>query len=84
MKATHFVGLLCVGLCGCGGGDGGTPVMPAPPAAPAPPESYMFSAHDVLVLTQSKSETTDPISVNGGAGGSVTGTDETSDPIAVE
>lgn len=87
MKAINLVSAvaLCVGLCACGGGDGGgTPVMPAPPSAPAPPQSYMIGVHDVFVLTQSQSETADPISVDGGSGGSVTGSDETSDPIAVE
>jgi hypothetical protein len=86
MKPCNFLGIvaLCVGLCGCGGGGGGTPVMPAPPSSPAPPQSYMVGVHDVLGLAQSQSETTDPISVDGGSGGSITGSDETSDPIAVE
>ena len=86
MKPGNFLGVvaLCVGLCGCGGGDGGMPVMPAPPSSPAPPQSYMVGVHDVLVLAQSQSETADPISIDGGNGGSITGSDETSDPIAVE
>ena len=87
MKPSNFLGVvvLCVGLWGCGGGDGGgTPVMPAPPSSPAPPQSYMVGVHDVFVLTQSQSETADPISIDGGSGGSITGSDETSDPIAVE
>ena len=84
MKANHFIGLLCVGLSACGGGDGGTPVTPAPPSAPAPPASLMLSVHDVQVLTQSSSETDDPLKVNGGAGGSITGSDETSDPVSVD
>ena len=86
MKPSNFLGAvaLCVGLCGCGGGNGGgTPVMPAPPSSP-PPQSYMVGVHDVLGLTQSQSETADPISIDGGDGGSITGSDETSDPIAVE
>ena len=84
MKPGNFFGVvaLCVGLCGCGGGDGGgMPMMPAPPA---PPQSYMAGVHDVLVLTQSQSETADPIFVVGGSGGAITGSDETSDPMAVE
>lgn len=86
MKARNIVGAaaLCVGLYGCGGGDSGTAVMAAPPTPPAPPASYMTSVHDVYGLTQSQSESADPISVNGGNGGSITGTDETSDPMAVE
>ena len=87
MKPSNFLGVvvLCVGLWGCGGGDGGgTPVMPAPPSSPVPPQSYMVGVHDVFVLAQSQSETADPISVNGGDGGSITGSDETSDPMAVE
>ena len=86
MKPSNLLGAvaLSVGLCACGGGGGGTPVMPAPPSAPAPPKSYMASVNDVFALTKSQSETDDPISVNGGSGGSVTGSDETSDPMAVE
>jgi hypothetical protein len=87
MKPSKLVGAvaLCAGLFGCGGGGGGgTPTMPAPPSSPPPPQSYTASVHDVFVLTQSKSETDDPISVDGGNGGSVTGSDETSDPMAVE
>jgi len=76
---------LCVGLCACGeGGGDGMPMMPAPPSSPPPPQSYMASVQDVFALTQTKSETDDPISVDGGNGGSVTGSDETSDPMAVE
>jgi hypothetical protein len=86
MKPSNFLGVvaLCVGLWGCGGGGGSTPVMPAPPSSPAPPQSYMVGVHDVFVLAQSQSETADAISVNGGDGGSITGSDETSDPMAVE
>lgn len=85
MKARNIVfGVgMCVGLWACGGG-GGTPMSPQPPSSPAPPQSYMVGVHDVLVLTQSQSETSDPIQVNGGNGGSITGSDETSDPMAVE
>jgi hypothetical protein len=76
---------MCVGLWGWGGGDGGgTSMMPSPPSSPPPPQSYMVGVHDVVVLSQSQSETSDPILVDGGNGGSVTGSDETSDPVAVE
>jgi hypothetical protein len=85
MKARKFIGLavLCVGLCGCGGDDHGMPVMTAPPSSPPPPppQSYMASVKDVYGLTQAQSETADPIDINGG---SITGSDETSDPMAVE
>jgi hypothetical protein len=87
MKVSHFIGIgaLCVGLYGCGGGDhGSTPMAPAPPASPPPPTSVMFSVNDVYSLTQSQSETDDPKEVNGGSGGSITGSDDTSDPMAVE
>jgi hypothetical protein len=84
MKARNIVGVVCVGLWGCGGGDGGGTSMTPPPSTPPPPQSYMVGVHDVFVLTQSQSETADPISVDGGSGGSITGSDETSDPMAVE
>ena len=87
MKLSHFIGIgvLCVGLCACGGGDhGGTPMTPAPPSSPPPPASVMFSVNDVYTLAQSQSETDDPKGVNGGNGGSITGSDETADPMAVE
>jgi hypothetical protein len=86
MKAKNIVGVvgMCVGLWGCGGSDHGTPVSSAPPSSPAPPQSYMVGVHDVFVLTQSQSETSDPILVDGGNGGTITGSDETSDPMAVE
>jgi hypothetical protein len=44
----------------------------------------MLSVQDVYALTQSQSETDDPKEVNGGSGGSITGSDETSDPMAVQ
>ena len=87
MKVSHFIGIgvLCVGLYACGGGDhGGTPMTPAPPSSPPPPASVTFSANDVLMMARSQSETDDPQSVNGGNGGSISGSDETSDPVAVE
>jgi len=84
MKVRNMVGVVCVGLWGCGGGSGGTAMTPPPSSTPPPPQSYMVGVHDVFVLTQSQSETADPISVNGGSGGSITGSDETSDPMAVE
>lgn len=86
MKARNIVGVvgMCVGLWGCGGDGGGASMTPPPPSSPAPPQSYMVGVHDVLVLTQSQSETSDPILVDGGNGGSVTGSDETSDPVAAE
>jgi hypothetical protein len=87
MKVSHFmgIGIVCVTLYGCGGSDHDTaPVPPAPPSSPPPPASLMFSVNDVYALTQSQSETDDPKEVNGGNGGSITGSDETSDPMAVE
>jgi len=86
MKVSHFIGIgaLCLGLYGCGGGDHATPMMPPPTSAPPPPASVMLSVHDVYALTQSQSDTDDPKEVNGGSGGSITGSDETSDPMAVE
>jgi hypothetical protein len=86
MKVSHFIGVsaLCVGLFGCGGGDHATPMTPPPTSAPPPPASVMLSVHDVYALTQSQSGTDDPKEVNGGSGGSITGSDETSDPMAVE
>jgi len=56
-----------------------------PPASqPPPPASVSFSVNDVLKLAKAPSETDDPKSVNGGEGGSVTGSDDTSDPVMVE
>jgi hypothetical protein len=89
MKASKLisVAVLCLGLFGCGGADSGsgdTAMMSMPPAPPAPPASVTISVHDVLVLSQAQSETADPLNVNGGGGGSISGSDETSDPVAVE
>jgi hypothetical protein len=41
----------------------------------------MLSVNDVYGLAKSKSETDDPMAVNGG---SVTGADETSDPMSID
>jgi hypothetical protein len=41
----------------------------------------MLSVNDVYGLAKSKSETDDPMGVNGG---SVTGSDETSDPMSID
>jgi hypothetical protein len=84
MKISHFVaiGALCVGLYGCGGSDHDN--TPAPPSSPAPPESLTLSVNDVYVLTQSQSETDDPNAINKPGGSSISGSDETSDPMAVE
>ncbi|MBS0418514.1 MAG: hypothetical protein JSR66_12435 [Proteobacteria bacterium] len=86
MKASKpiSVTVLCLGLFGCGGGDSSPAMMSMPPATPAPPASVTIGVHDVLVLSQSQSETSDPLNVNGGSGGSISGSDETSDPVAVE
>jgi hypothetical protein len=89
MKASNLIGLaigagLCVGLYACGGGSNTTPVTPAPPVSPAPPASLMLSVNDVYVLSKSQSETDDPLQVNGGSGGSITGSDETSDPMMID
>jgi hypothetical protein len=87
MKASNLIGFalgagLCVGLYACGHDDT-TPVTPNPPVAPAPPATVMLSVNDVLTLAKAQSETSDPLSVNGGTGGMVTGSDETSDPVSV-
>jgi hypothetical protein len=89
MKASNLMSLaigagLCVGLYACGGHNATTPVTPAPPTSPAPPASVMLSVKDVYTLSQSRSETSDPQSVNGGSGGSITGSDDTSDPMMVD
>ena len=86
MKTSKLMGVtaLCLGLFGCGGGSGGGTAMMSSPPPPPPPASVTFGVHDVLVLAQSQSETTDPQTVNGGDGGSITGSDEMSDPVAVE
>jgi hypothetical protein len=89
MKASNLIGFalgagLCVGLYACGGHDDTTPVAPNPPVAPAPPATVMLSVNDVLTLAKAQSETSDPQTVNGGTGGMVTGSDETSDPVSVD
>jgi len=83
MKALIGVAALCIGLCACGGDN--HPMAVTPPASqPPPPASVSFSVNDVLKLAKAQSETDDPKSVNGGEGGSVTGSDDTSDPVMVE
>ena len=89
MNASKLISVtgLCLGLFGCGGGDSGggsTAMTSVPPPPPAPPASVIIGVHDVLVLSQAQSETADPLNVNGGSGGSISGSDETSDPVAVE
>jgi hypothetical protein len=84
MKASNLVALalgtgLCVGLYACGGD--GTHTVPAQLTPPAPPATVMLSVNDVYGLAKSKSETDDPMPVNGG---SVTGSDETSDPMSID
>ena len=87
MKVSCFIGIgvLCIGLYGCGGSDHvSTPMTPPPTSSPPPPASITFSVNDVLMLARSQSEPDDPQSVNGGSGGSITGSDEVSDPMAVD
>ncbi len=86
MKVSYLLSVagLCIGMYGCGGDDHGGTTPPPPPSSPAPPASTTFSVNDVYVLAQSKSETDDPKLVDGGSGGTVSGADETSDPMAIE
>jgi hypothetical protein len=84
MKASKLISLavgaaLCVGLYACGGD--GTHTVPAQPAPPTQPSVVMLSVNDVYGLAKAKSETDDPMTVNGG---SVTGSDETSDPMMID
>jgi hypothetical protein len=55
--------------------------VPVQPMPPAPPATVMLSVNDVLGLAKSQSETADPMVVNGG---SVTGSDEMSDPTPID
>jgi hypothetical protein len=85
MKVSYYIGIgaLCVGLVGCGGSDhNSTPA--APPSAPAPPESLVLTVNDVYSLTKSQSETDDPRAINKPGGTSISGTDDTSDSMAVD
>ena len=75
------VAFLSVAACG---GDDHRMTTTQPPPPPPPPASVTFSVNDVYALTKAQSETDDPKMVNGGDGGSITGSDETSDPVAVE
>jgi hypothetical protein len=84
MKASNLIAFtigvgLCVGLYACGGGGNSNSGMM--PVQPSPPAILMFSVNDVYSRTQSQSETADPFTVTGG---SVTGTDETSDPMMID
>jgi hypothetical protein len=84
MKASNLIAFavgagLCVGLCACGGGGNSTAsTMPVQPSQPA---TLMLSVNDVYSRAQTRSETADPFTVTGG---SVTGTDETSDPMMID
>jgi hypothetical protein len=64
-------------LQGCGGG--GPSSVGLPPAAPA----QTLDTANVLSVTQSSTETDDPLAVNGGAVVVANASDETSDPVAV-
>jgi hypothetical protein len=71
---------LCVGLYACGGGGNysNPSMMPVQPSQPA---TLMRSVTDVYSRAQTQSDTADPFTVTGG---SVTGTDETSDPMMID
>ncbi len=85
MKASNFIAFaigagLCVGLYACGGGGNysNSSMMPVQPSQPA---TLMLSVNDVYSRAQAQSDTADPFTVTGG---SVTGTDETSDPMMID
>ncbi len=84
MKASNVVAFaigagLCVGLYACGGGgNSNSGTMRVQPSQPA---TLMLSVNDVYGRAQTQSETADPFTVTGG---SVTGTDETSDPMMID
>ena len=71
---------LCVGLYACGGG-GNNSYSSMMPVQPSQPATLMLSVNDVYSRAQAQSETADPFTVTGG---SVTGTDETSDPMMID
>ncbi len=84
MKANNLIAFaieagLCVGLYACGGGgNSNSGTMRVQPSQPA---TLMLSVNDVYGRAQTQSETADPFTVTGG---SVTGTDETSDPMMID
>jgi hypothetical protein len=84
MKANNLIAFaigagLCVGLYACGGGGySNSSTMPVQPSQPA---TLMLSVNDVYSRAQAQSETADPFAVTGG---SVTGTDDTSDPMTID
>ncbi len=83
MKASNVIAFaigagLCVGLYACGGGNSDSSTMPV---QPSPPATLMLSVNDVYGRARAQSETADPFTVNGG---SVSGTDETSDPMMID
>ncbi|MDB6101475.1 MAG: hypothetical protein JWO52_1474 [Gammaproteobacteria bacterium] len=90
MKASNVIALalgagMCIGLYACGGHDSG--MMPMPPSQPAPPsqpQPMMLSVNGVLGRATVKSETDDPLAVNGGAVTVNPANDEESDPVAVD
>ena len=86
MKASNVIAFaigagLCVGLYACGGGGNTYTNSNTMPVQPSQPATLMLSVNDVYSRAQTQSETTDPFTVTGG---SVTGTDETSDPMMVD
>ena len=86
MKASNLIAFaigagLCVGLYACGGGSNYSTNPSTMPVQPSQPATLMLSVNDVYSRAKTQSETTDPFTV---AGGSVTGTDETSDPMMID
>jgi hypothetical protein len=86
MKASNLIAFafgagLCVGLYACGGGGNTYTNSSTMPVQPSQPTTLMLSVNDVYSRAQAQSETADPFTVTGG---SVTGTDETSDPMMID